>query len=182
LLLKLQHSLFQIWCFQNIYIKLKRISGSCKNIDNGQFWHHQLKEGNAYRVVLKGPYTNLPKSQIKQGSTVNGFEVLNIYCPKKTDWKNIQVNEGNNDASINYRTRQNFSYVNLEQGSNVAKSLKIIQLRRYRVTVERASRKKELLQCQRCQIFGNSKNYGVLDPVCGKCSGPHVTGSMLCVS
>jgi len=149
---------------------------------NCQFWHHQLKEDKAYRVVLKGLHTNVPKSQIVQGFTDNGFEVLNIYCPKKSDWKNIQVNEDDNEETINYKTRQNLFYVNLKQGVNVAESLKITQLGRYRVTVERASRRKELLQCQRCQIFGHSKNYCVLDPVCGKCSGPHVTGSMLCVS
>jgi len=105
--------------------------------------------------VLKGIHTNVPKSQIEQGFTDNGFEVLIVYCPKKTDWKNIQVNEDDNEAIINYKTRQCLIYVRVQ-------SLKITQLGKYKVTVERASRRKELLQCQRCQIFGRSKNYCVL--------------------
>jgi len=50
---------------------------------NCQFWHQQLKEDKAYRVVLKGLHTNVPKSQIEQGFTDNGFQDLNIYCPKR---------------------------------------------------------------------------------------------------
>lgn len=149
---------------------------------NCQFWHHQLKEEKPYRVVLKGIHANVPSSQIEQAFSDHGYEVLNIYCPRKSDWKNIQVNEDDNEATKNFKTRQNLFYINLKQGPNVKESLKITRLGRYRVTVERATRRKELLQCQRCQIFGHSKNYCAQDPICGKCSGPHMTGSALCIS
>lgn len=120
---------------------------------NCQFWHHQLKEEKPYRVVLKGIHANVPSSQIEQAFSDHGYEVLNIYCPRKSDWKNIQVNEDDNEATKNFKTRQNLFYINLKQGPNVKESLKITRLGRYRVTVERATRRKELLQCQRCQIL-----------------------------
>lgn len=104
-----------------------------------------LKEDKAYRVVLKRIHSNVSKSQIEQGFTNNGFEVLNIYCPKKSDWRNIPVNEDDNEATINFKTRQNLFFVNLKQSANVAQSLKITQLGRYRVNVERASHRKHLL-------------------------------------
>jgi len=75
-----------------------------------------------------------------------------------------------------------YFFVNLKQGPNVSEALKITQLSRYRVSEGRAFRRKEVLQCMRCHIFGHSKNYCVQDPICGKCAGSPMTGSILCTT
>lgn len=149
---------------------------------NCKFWHHQLKEDKPYRVVLKGMHASVPKEQIKNAFADLGYETLNIYCPRKGDWQNEQICDGDDEATINHRTRQNLFFVNLKYGLKISEVLKVTQLGRHRVTIERARRRKEVLQCLRCHIFGHSKNYCLQDPICGKCAGPHATGSTLCTS
>nr|P21331.1 RecName: Full=Nucleic-acid-binding protein from mobile element jockey; AltName: Full=ORF1 [Drosophila funebris]AAA28648.1 ORF1; putative [Drosophila funebris] len=149
---------------------------------NCQFWHHQLREDKPYTVAVKGMHANVPKAQIEHAFADHGFEALNIYCPRKADWRNAQVSEDDDEATVNFKTRQNMFFVNLKQGPKIAEALKITQLGRYRVTVERAPRRREVLQCLRCHIFGHSKNYCVRDPICAKCAGSHMTGSLLCTS
>lgn len=72
------------------------------------------------------------------------------------------------------QTRQYLFFVNLKQGSNVDKVLKITQLGRHRVTMERARRRKECYSLK-CHIFRHLTNYCLQNPICGKCAGSHVT-------
>lgn len=127
-------------------------------------------------------HASVPKEQIKNAFADLGYETLNIYCPRKGDWQNEQICDGDDEATINHRTRQNLFFVNLKYGLKISEALKVTQLGRHRVTIERARRRKEVLQCLRCHIFGHSKNYCLQDPICGKCAGPHATGSTLCTS
>lgn len=61
---------------------------------NCKFWHHQLKEDKPYRVVLEGMHSSVPKEQIKKAFAGLGYETLNIYCPRKGDWQNELICDG----------------------------------------------------------------------------------------
>jgi len=78
--------------------------------------------------------------EIERCFTDKGFNVANIYCPKKPGMRGTM-------SDVNNEERQNLIYVNLKMSPNVAESLKIKQIGRHRVTVETASRNKDLVQC-----------------------------------
>lgn len=144
---------------------------------NCKIWHHQLKGDKPFRVVLKGIHASVPKAQIEKAFADLGYKALHIYCPSKGDWHNEQICDSDDVANINYKTRKNIFFVNLDQAPKMSEVLKVTQLGRHRVTIERARRRNEMPQCLRCHIFGNSKNYYLQDPICDKCPGPHPTTS-----
>jgi len=166
-----------------IYTKDSKVFRAVVNMltkQNCEFWHHQLREDTPFRLVIRDIHPNVPKQLIERTFTEKGHTVKNIYCPRKPDWRNIEINEDDDEEINNIKTRQNMFYVNLKKTPNVVEALKITQIGRHRVTVMKAKPSKELVQCFRCQDFGHTRNYCLKKPVCGKCSGDHYTGSKSC--
>jgi len=142
---------------------------------NCEFWHHQLREDKPFKLVIRNIHSTVPREEIERCYTDKGFNVANIYCPRKPGLRGTMSDVTNDE-------RQNLFYVNLKMSPNVTESLKIKQIGRHRVTVEKATRNKDLVQCYKCQNFGHTQNCCFIKPVCGNCAGDHPTNSKSCES
>ena len=65
---------------------------------NCEFWHHQLREDTPFRLVIRDIHPNVPKQLIDRTFTEKGHTVMNIYYPRKPDWRNIEINEDDDEC------------------------------------------------------------------------------------
>lgn len=118
------------------------------------------KDKKAYRIVIKKLHHTTPHSEIinaieATGNKVRG-EIINArYGPNKTPTFTF--------------------FVNLEPGEN-NKDIKNIQyIHHQRVTIENPRKSTTIVQCQRCQQYGHSKNNCMRPYRCVKCAEGHKT-------
>jgi len=74
---------------------------------NCEFWHHQLREDQPFKLVMRNIHSTVPKEEIERCFTDKGFKVANIYCPKKPGMRGTMSNVNNDE-------RQNLFYFNLK--------------------------------------------------------------------
>lgn len=118
------------------------------------------KDQRNYRIVIRNLHHSTPLDEITEaiegtGNLVTG-EIINVkHGPEKKPTSTF--------------------FVNLVPGTNnkAVKELKYIY--HQSVTVEDPKRKKSIVQCQRCQQYGHSKNYCMRPPRCVKCAQSHKT-------
>jgi len=48
---------------------------------------------------------HVPKEQIKKAFVDLGYKTLNMYCPRKGDWWNEPICDGDDDAAINHKAK-----------------------------------------------------------------------------
>lgn len=118
------------------------------------------KEERSYRLVVRNLHHTTPHDAIKDafeetGNKVNG-EIINArFGPDKKPTSTF--------------------FVNLQPGPNnkAAKQVKIIY--HQIVTIEDPKKRTSIVQCQRCQQYGHSKNYCMRPYRCVKCAESHKT-------
>lgn len=120
---------------------------------------YQLKCERAYRVVLRGLHSTEDTSQIKQDLQEQGHEVRQI-------------------VNVLHRSTKEalpIFFVDLEPNKNNKEIFKVSYLGQMKVTFEAPYKKKEIMQCKRCQRFGHTKNQCFRPFRCVKCGNEHPT-------
>lgn len=118
------------------------------------------KDNRCCRLVIRNLHHTTPIDAIKQeiektGNTVSGEIVNARYGPQKKPTSTFFVNllpHANNKFAKNIR------YIHHQS-----------------VTIEDPKKKKTVVQCQRCQQYGHSKNYCMRPYRCVKCAQSHKT-------
>ncbi|CAH2103968.1 unnamed protein product [Euphydryas editha] len=129
--------------------------------ENGLIGHtFNRKDNRNYRIVIRNLHHTTPFDAIKAaieetGNTVTG-EIINAkFGPDKKPTTTF--------------------FANLLSGPNnkAVKSIKVIY--HQTVIIEDPRKRKTIVQCQRCQQYGHTKNYCMKPFRCVKCAGAHKT-------
>lgn len=118
------------------------------------------KEDRCFRIVIRNLHHTTPHEAIieeieKTGNKVSG-EIINVkYGPDKKPTSTFFVNL--------FPSPEN----------RAVKELKYIY--HQSIVIEDPKRRKSIVQCQRCQQYGHSKNYCMRPYRCVKCKEPHKT-------
>jgi hypothetical protein len=126
---------------------------------NINFHTYQLKQERAYRAVLKNMHYSTPIDALKAAIEENGHKVRNIL--------NVRHNITKVPLSL--------FFVDLEPNSNNKDIFNIMYLLNAKVRFEAPRRKKEVVQCKKCQQFGHTKSYCWNIAQCVKCAQSHET-------
>lgn len=120
---------------------------------------YQLKQERAYRVVLKNMHFSTPVEYIKEAIEDHGHQVRNI--------SNLRHNVTKEPLSI--------FFIDLEPHIDNKTIYDINYLLNARIKFEPPNKKKEVIQCKRCQRYGHTRSYCWNKPRCVKCSLDHET-------
>lgn len=129
--------------------------------DNISHYTYKLKCERSYRVVLRGLHSSEDTSEISEALKQHGHEARQV-------------------VNVRHRTSKEplpIFYVDLEPKPNNKDIFKLKSLNQTKVTFEAPYKKKEILQCKRCQRFGHSKNQCYRPFRCVKCGSDHPTTS-----
>lgn len=128
---------------------------------NGLIGHtFNRKEERVCRIVIRNLHHSTPLSEIKEvfettGNVVTG-EIINArYGPDKKPTSTF--------------------FVNLLPGPQNIKAKEVKTIYHQKITIEEPKKRKSIVQCQRCQQYGHSKNYCMRPYRCLKCANSHRT-------
>lgn len=127
--------------------------------NNISHYTYQLKSERAYRVVLRGLHASENTTEISKQLYDIGHEVRQI-------------------VNIRHRATKEplpVFYVDLEPKPNNKAIFDVKHLNNMKITFEAPYKKKEIIQCKRCQRFGHSKNQCFRPYRCVKCGSAHPT-------
>lgn len=131
--------------------------------NNISHYTYQLKSERAYRVVMRGIHASEDVSRIAEELTELGHDVRQV-------------------VNVRHRATKEplpMYYVDLEPKHNNKDIFKVKYLVDMTTTFEAPYKKKEILQCKRCQRFGHSKNQCYRPFRCVKCGDDHPTTTCL---
>lgn len=129
--------------------------------ENGLIGHtFNIKQNRCFRIVIRNLHPSTPHEIIREeieatGNIIQG-EIINAkYGPDKIPTSTF--------------------FVNLlpSEHNKLIKELKYIY--NQSVIIEDPKKRKSIVQCQRCQQYGHSKNYCMRPYRCVKCTEPHKT-------
>lgn len=126
---------------------------------NINFHTYQLKQNRAYRVVLKNMHYSTPVEAIQEAIEDEGHKVRNII--------NVRQNVTKVPLSM--------FFVDLEPNPNNKTIYNVVYLLNAKIKFEPPNKKKEIIQCKKCQQFGHTKTYCWNVPCCVKCGEKHET-------
>lgn len=118
------------------------------------------KDQKLYRIVIRNlhhstPHTAIVESVENTGNKVAG-EIINVrHGPDKKPTSTF--------------------FVNIEPGPNNTAVKNIKHIYHQTVIIEDPRKRKTIVQCQRCQQYGHSKNFCMRPYRCVKCAKPHKT-------
>lgn len=123
------------------------------------FHTYQLKQDRCYRVVLKNIHFSTCTEELKVAIEDNGFKVRNLVNVKSKV------------------TKQPLSmfFVDLEPHPQNKEIFEVQYLLNCKVQFEPPNKKKEVVQCKRCQNYGHTKAYCRNNFRCVKCGQDHDT-------
>lgn len=129
--------------------------------ENGLIGHtFNRKDQRCFRVVIRNLHPTTPMSAIKEdieatGNIITG-EIINAkYGPDKKPTSTF--------------------FVNLAPGPNNKRVKELKYIYHQSVIIEDPKKQKSIVQCQRCQQYGHSKNYCMRPYRCVKCGQSHKT-------
>lgn len=131
------------------------------NDGNVSFHTYQLKQERAYRVVLKNMHYSVDTNELKTALGQLGHTVRNI--------KNV----------IQSSTKKPLSmfFIDLEPSPNNKQIFNVQYLLHAKIVFEPPHKKKEVVQCKRCQQYGHTKSYCRHPFKCVKCGKDHDTSA-----
>nr|CAI5845756.1 unnamed protein product [Callosobruchus analis] len=121
---------------------------------------YQLKEERAFRVDIRNLHHSTNPEEIKEELRKEG-QVRNIM----------------NGRHRTTKEQLNMFYVDLEPSSNNKDIYNIVALQNKLVHIEPPRSHKELIQCVKCQQYGDTKTFCNRSFVCVKFGGSHSTAS-----
>lgn len=125
------------------------------------FHTYQLKQDRAYRVVIKNLHSSTDKQDIHDSLAELGYTVRNI-------------------ANVYHKITKAplpIFFIDLEPQSNNKEIFSLNYILNAKVLVEAPYKKKEIVQCKRCQQYGHTKSYCWHPFRCVKCGGTHNTNN-----
>lgn len=127
------------------------------------FHTYQLKQERSYRVVLKNMHYSSDISDIKCCLEELGYQVRNIVNAR------------------HFQTKQPLSlfYIDLEPNPKNKEIFKIQYILNAKIIFEPPQKKREIVQCKRCQEYGHTKTYCRHPYKCVKCGKSHDSASCL---
>lgn len=128
---------------------------------NISHYTYQLKHERAYRVVLRGMHHTEDVTLIKDELRLLGHEVRNISNVLHRDTKHPLP----------------LFFIDLEPAPNNKTIFDVKHLNNTIVTFETPYKKREIVQCKRCQRFGHTKNHCNRPFRCVKCGNEHPTSN-----
>lgn len=148
----------------DVVIKLKLIDDYRKlnHIlkENGARYHtYQLKQDKAFRVVLRHLHPSTPTDLIKEDLEVLGFSVRNI----------------TNALHPASKAPLPLFFVDLNPSPKNKEIFSIEAIAHTHIKVEEPRKRKDIVQCFRCQAYGHTKGYCQRAPRCVKCGEEHLT-------
>lgn len=153
-------------CLNNKKVKILPVNAeSYRNIVKGltnlkiDFHTYQLKQERAYRIVLKNMHFSTPTDYIKAAIEQYGHQVRNI--------SNLRHNVTKEPLSI--------FFIDLEPHIDNKTIYEINYLLNARIRFEPPNKKREVVQCKKCQRYGHTRSYCWNQPRCVKCSLDHET-------
>lgn len=136
----------------------KKLTKFCKEKEI-HYYTHQIKTDRAFRVVLKGLHHSYPTQSLTEEIQAKGHSVRRI----NKMW--------NKRSSEPY----NMFAIELEPAQNNKDIYSIKYIDHCVVSIEAPHKRREEIQCHKCQDYGHSKNYCERRPRCVKCAGDHFT-------
>jgi hypothetical protein len=123
------------------------------------FHTYQLKQDRAFRVVLKNMHFSNDPADISAAIELKGHKVRNVSNVKHT------------------KTKEPLSmfFIDLEPDRSNKNIYDIEYLLNARVNFEPPLKKKEIVQCKKCQRYGHTKSYCWYNYRCVKCGQDHDT-------
>lgn len=137
------------------YRKLNRVFKE----QNIRFHTYQLKADKAYRVVLRNLHPTTDIQSIKEDLEAKNFRVRNIINARHPATK----------------TPLPLFFVDLEPSPQNTEIFKLEIVAHTRIRVEEPKKRREIVQCFRCQAFGHTRSYCNRAPRCVKCGEDHLT-------
>lgn len=129
------------------------------NEGNVSFHTYQLKQERSYRVVLKNMHYSVDINELKEALSQHGHTVRNI--------TNVLHSYSKKPLSM--------FFIDLEPSANNKDIFNIQYLLHAKIVFEPPYRKKEIVQCKRCQQYGHTKSYCKHPFKCVKCGQDHET-------
>lgn len=123
------------------------------------FYTYQFKQDKSYRAVLKNMHFSTDLKDLKNSIEEYGHKVRNI--------TNIRHFKTKNPLPI--------FFIDLEPSSNNKDIFNIEFLLNAKIHFEPPNKKKEIVQCKKCQNYGHTKTYCFQAYRCVKCGGEHDT-------
>lgn len=125
--------------------------------ENIIFHTYQVKQDRAYRIVIRHLHYTVPTDEIKEEIEKTGQKVRNI---------------------MNIRDRTSklplpLFFVDLEPKENNKDIYKLEYISNMKISIEPPRKKREIIQCTRCQEYGHSKSYCNRPFMCVKCGNQH---------
>lgn len=130
-------------------------------LNNINHYTYKLKSERAYRVVIRGLHATESTDIIKEELQAKGHLVRQI-------------------VNVLHRVTKEklpLYFIDLEPHINNKDVFNIKYINNVKVTIEAPYKKKEVLQCKRCQRFGHSKNQCFRPFRCVKCGNDHPTNT-----
>lgn len=128
---------------------------------SAQFHTYQLQEERALRVVIRNLHPSTPTDEIKAELQDLGFAIRQVVNAKRNE---------------NGEVRQlPLFFVDLERNQNSEKIYELTRLYHTKISVESLHRKKDIVQCTKCQKYGHTKSYCRHQPRCVKCGSSHTS-------
>jgi hypothetical protein len=126
---------------------------------NINHYTYRLKHERAYRVVMRGVHHTEDKELMKNELEARGHKVRSI--------TNVMHRATKEPLAL--------FFIDLEPNTNNKDIFSITHLLHCIVKFEAPYKKREVVQCKRCQRFGHTKNFCNRPYRCVKCSGDHST-------
>jgi hypothetical protein len=120
---------------------------------------YQLKSEKAYRVVLRNLHPTTPTEIIKEDLEAKNFRVRNIV----------------NALHPATKAPLPLFFVDLEPAQHNKEIFKVEVVAHTRIRVEEPRKRRDIVQCYRCQAFGHTRSYCNRAARCVKCGEPHLT-------
>ena len=137
----------------------RKLTKLLKNL-SANFHTYQLKQKRSFRVVLRNIHHSVDLDELKFELQNLGHEVTNI--------SNIKHRISKNSLSL--------FFIDLKQKANNKEIYNVNPLLNSIVKFEPPlERKKEVVQCKRCQRYGHMQKYCNYNFRCVKCAGNHPT-------
>lgn len=121
------------------------------------FHSYQFKKDKAYRVVLKNMHYSTELNEIKESIEEFGHTVRNI--------SNVKHFKTKNPLSM--------FFIDLEPSSNNKEIFDIQFLLNAKIEFEPPYKRKEIVQCKKCQSYGHTQSYCYHPYRCVKCGQYH---------
>ena len=136
----------------------RKLTKLLKNM-NANFHTYQLKQERPFRVVLRNIHHSVDLDELKFELQNLGHEVTNI--------SNIKHRISKNPLSL--------FFIDIKQKGNNKEIYNVNRLMNSIVKFEPPLVEKEIVQCEKCQMYGHMQKYCNHNFRCVKCAGSHPT-------